>query len=292
MPLVTMKSLLWAAQRQNYAVGGFNVSNLEMILGAVHAAEELASPLILQIAEIRLPHSPLPVIGPAMVAAAQGAKVPVAVNLDHGRTVERIREALGLGFTSVMIDGSMQPMAENIRITNEVCRLAETYGATVEAEIGAIHPSGAAVEYTDAGEAVKFCNAVGADALAVAIGNAHGLYTGEPHLHFDILADIHGRLPVPLVLHGGTGIGEADIRKCVRNGIRKVNVATATFRTVEEHVRLLYADGQPESYFTLQDTEAAGAYENVKKHILMFGSTGKAAQKSISPLSEDKKWDT
>lgn len=286
MPLVTMKKLLGSAEQEKYAVGGFNVSNMEMILGAVRAAEELSSPIILQIAEIRLPHSPLSVIGPAMVAAARAASVPVAVNLDHGRTVETVRQALDLGFTSVMIDGSWQPMEENIRITKEVRRLAENRGATVEAEIGAIHPGGAAVEYTDVGEAVRFYKAVGVDALAVAIGNAHGLYTGEPHLHFDILAAIHERLPVPLVLHGGTGIGEADIHRCIRNGIRKVNVATATFQSVEQHVRQLYASGAPDSYFTLQDTEIEGAYENVKKHILMFESAGKAAKKSSIPGSE------
>ena len=257
-----------------------------MILGAVRAAEELASPLILQLAEIRLPHSPLRVIGPAMVAAAREAKVPIAVNLDHGLSIETVREALDLGFTSVMIDGSGQPMDENIRVTNKVRCLAEGYDATVEAEIGAIHSGGAAVEYTDTDEAARFYRAVGVDALAVAIGNAHGLYTGQPHLHFDILADIHGRLPVPLVLHGGTGIGEVDIQNCIRNGIRKINVATATFQSVEQHVRRLYASGEPVPYFVLQDAETAGAYENVKKHIRMFGSAGKSARKSSFPGSE------
>lgn len=277
MSLVTMKALLRDAEKGGYAVGAFNVANLEMIMGAVQAAEELSSPMILQIAEIRLPHSPLNLIGPAMVAAARDAKVPVAVNLDHGLTLERVQEALDIGFTSVMIDGSRYPMDENIRITNQVREMAARYGATTEAEIGAIHPgSENVVEYTDPDEAASFWKAVQVDALAVAIGNAHGLYHGEPHLHFDILSKIDEKVPVPLVLHGGTGISADDFKKCISFGIRKINVATATFNSVENAAHGLYRTEKEVGYFALHDAEVRGAYENVKRHILMFGSAGKA----------------
>lgn len=276
MPLVTMKELLLNAEKGNYAVGGFNVANMEMAMGVIQAAEELASPVILQIAEVRLSHSPLNLIGPAMVAAAKAAKVPVAVNLDHGLTLGRVQEALDIGFTSVMIDGSRFPMDKNIQITNEARKLAAKYGATTEAEIGAIHPGSESVEYTDADEAARFYQAVQVDALAIAIGNAHGLYQGKPHLKFDVLSQIDHKVPVPLVLHGGTGISEADFKKCISLGIRKINVATATFNSVEDHVHQLYKAKNEVGYFTLHDTEIKGAYENVKHHIMMFGSAGKA----------------
>lgn len=276
MPIVTMKELLARAEKGRYAVGAFNVANMEMAVGAIQAAEELSSPAILQIAEVRLPHSPLSLIGPLMVAAARAAKVPVAVNFDHGVTLPKIHEALEIGFTSVMIDGSRYPMEENVRITNKVREMASRYGASVEAEIGAINPGGENVEYTDPAEAEKFYSAVRVDALAVAIGNAHGLYRGEPHLNFEVLREIDRRVPAPLVLHGGTGIGEADFRKCVECGVRKVNVATATFNAVEDRVRRMYREEDAVAYFTLQDTEILGARENVRRHILMFGSAGKA----------------
>lgn len=278
MSLVTMKKLLDDAEKGRYAVGGFNVANMEMVIGAIRAAEETRSPAILQIAEIRLPYSPLNIIGPMMVAAAEAANVPIAVNLDHGVTMDTIREALEIGFTSVMVDGSRHPLEENIELTNRVCEMASQYGATVEAEIGAIHRGSESVEYTDPEEAVKFYRSIRADALAIAIGNAHGLYQGEPRLNFEILSEIDQSVPIPLVLHGGTGISEPDFKKCIEFGIRKVNVATATFNAVEDRVRRLYRTKREKGYFTLQDTEIQGACENIKRHIAMFGSEKKAAQ--------------
>lgn len=277
MPLITVKKLLAEAEKGNYAVGGFNVANLEMIFGVIRAAEELCSPAILQIAEIRLGPSPLEVIGPAMVAAAREAKVPVAVNFDHGTTRQKIQQALEIGFSSVMIDGSRYPFEENIRITNEIRSMAAKYGATVEAEIGSLGGNeNDAVQYTDVNEAVKFYQSAQVDALAIAIGNAHGMYKGEPHLNFEVLSAIHEKLPVPLVLHGGSGLSDSDFRTCIERGIRKVNVATATFNSVEDYVRRLYEKAQPVEYLTLHKTEIEGAYENVRRHILIFGSANKA----------------
>ena len=138
MPLVTLKDILSKADQAGYGVGAFNVANMEMIIGTIRAAEEMNSPLILQIAEGRLQHSPLELMGPMMVTAAKQAKVPVAVHFDHGSTLPKITQALECGFTSVMFDGSSLPLADNIAKTNEVVRLARSYGASVEAEIGRV----------------------------------------------------------------------------------------------------------------------------------------------------------
>lgn len=281
MPIVNTSELLAQAEKDGYAVGSFSVANLEMIQGVLKAAEELRSPTILQIAQVRLEHSPLHIIGPAMVAAAEKAKVPVAVHFDHGLTLEKIREALELGFTSVMIDGSRYPLGKNIRLTKEVIELARNYGAAVEAEIGCVGGSednkeDIAIRYTDVEEAVEFFNATRVDALAIAIGNAHGFYKCEPKLNFEVLASVNHRLDVPLVLHGGTGISEKDIRKCISLGIRKINVATSTFSEVERCVRELYVEsGESQDYFKLHNKEIIGAYMSAARHIRIFGSAGR-----------------
>jgi fructose-bisphosphate aldolase class II len=273
MPLVSMGKLLADAEKGNYAVGGFNVANMEMVMGVIRAAEELRSPVILQIAQIRLGPSPLELIGPAMVAAAKSANVPVAVNFDHGTTKEKIAQALKIGFNSVMIDGSALELDGNIQITNEVKALAAGYGATVEAEIGSIgEHANTDIQYTDVGQAVRFYQSTKIDALAIAIGNAHGIYHCTPKLNFDVLSAVHEKLQVPLVLHGGSGLSEDDFKTCIRLGMRKINVATATFGCVEGHVCHLYQNKQPIEYFTLHEAEIAGACENVKRHILIFGS--------------------
>ncbi|MBQ4366077.1 MAG: class II fructose-bisphosphate aldolase, partial [Clostridia bacterium] len=179
--LVNMKDLLRDAQRGGYAVGSFSVANMEMVRGVIAAAEEAKAPIILQIAEVRLNHSPLALIGPLMVTAAKTAKVPVAVHLDHGLTLPTIELALSLGFTSVMFDGSHLPLEENIAMTKKVAALAKPCGAAVEAEIGCVGGSedgskDIAMRCTDPAQAERFARETGVDALAVAIGNAHGNY--------------------------------------------------------------------------------------------------------------------
>lgn len=277
MTLVNMKELLVKADNENYAVGSFSVANLEMILGAIKAAEELRSPIILQIAEVRLKHSPLEIIGPAMIKAAENAKVPVAVHFDHGLTVDNIKKALNLGFTSVMIDGSSLDLLENIKITTLVESLARDYGAAVEGEIGHVGGSedgseNKIIKVTDLEDAKKFISDTNIDALAVAIGNSHGVYKGKPKLRFDVLTELNDNLNIPLVLHGGSGIYEDDFRKCATMGIRKINIATATFNKVKDSVKDLNERSKDYDYFTLHETEIEGAYENVKKHIKVFGS--------------------
>lgn len=276
-----MKELLEAGENGNYAVGSFSVANMEMVLGALQAAEELNAPIILQIAEVRLKQSPLALIGPLMVAAAEQSELPVAVHFDHGKTVQKIREALDIGFTSVMFDGSHLPLEENIRQTKEIADIAAEYGAALEAEIGCVGGSEdgseeIAMHCTRPEDARRFAQETGADALAVAIGNAHGNYKSAPNLRFDILEEIERLVDVPLVLHGGTGISDADFVRCAHTGIRKINIATATFDRVEHTVRACYKESAIDGYYDLQAAEVRGAYENVSRHIRIFGTQNKA----------------
>ena len=275
MGLVKMKDLLNQASEQNRAVGAFSVGNLEMVKGAVKAAEEMNTPIILQIAEVRLPHSPLSLMGPMMVEAARNAKVEIAVHLDHGKTIGVLKQALDYGFTSVMMDGSTLPFEENIKKTLEAAQLAGEYGATVEAELGLVGGSedgstDEGIRCTNPEDAKLFCEKTGVDALAVAIGNAHGNYPVAPRLAFDVLKAIDEKTDVPLVLHGGTGITPEDFRKAVGLGIRKINIATASFDSLtREAEKYLKAEGKHD-YFGLNEAMVHGVHENVKQHIKIF----------------------
>lgn len=279
--LVNMRDLLADAQDGNYAVGSFSVANMEMVLGVLKAAKELNAPVILQIAEVRLKQSPLEIIGPLMVAAAENADTPVAVHFDHGKTLEKIGEALDLGFTSVMFDGSHLPLDENIKMTKRVIAMAREYDASVEAEIGCVGGSedgseDIAINCTRLEDAIKFESETNVDALAIAIGNAHGNYKSEPKLRFDILEQVDKATDVPLVLHGGTGISPDDFVRCSKTGIKKINIATATFDSVEKSVRDSYNENGINGYYDLHAAEIDGAYRNAKKHILIFGTDNKA----------------
>lgn len=279
--LVNMRELLKDAQNGNYAVGSFSVANMEMVLGVLKAARELSAPVILQIAEVRLKQSPLEIIGPLMVAAAENADTPVAVHFDHGKTEEKIKQALDLGFTSVMFDGSHLPLDENIATTKRIIDIAGKYNASVEAEIGCVGGSedgseDIAINCTKPQDAVRFEAKTGVDALAIAIGNAHGNYKDVPKLRFDILQKVNEMTNTPLVLHGGTGISPDDFVKCSKNGIKKINIATATFDCVEQSVRQAYEQNSINGYYDLHLAEIDGAYQNAKKHIMIFGSNNKA----------------
>lgn len=281
MPLVNMSSLLKNAREGGYAVGSFSVANMEMVLGVLKAVEQTKSPAIIQIAEVRLNHSPLEIIGPLMVAAAKNSSVPIAVHFDHGKTAGKIKQALDIGFTSVMFDGSHLPFEENVRITAETKQLAAEYGADCEGEIGCVGGSedgseDIAINCTSPVQAQEFYEKTGVDALAVAIGNAHGNYKQAPMLRFDILEETASLVKVPLVLHGGTGILPEDFRKCISLGINKINIATATFDSVEQSVRYAYENSDIKGYYDLQSAEVEGAYINAFKHIEIFGCANKA----------------
>lgn len=275
MALVKMKDLLRRAEEKNIGCGAFSVGNMEMVRGAIRAAEELDTPIILQIAEVRLKNSPLHLMGPMMVQAAKEAKVDVAVHLDHGLTFGTVDKALELGFTSVMLDASTLPFEENIARVKAVVEKARKYGATVEAELGLVGGSedgscDHGIRCTDPDDAVFYARETGIDALAVAIGNAHGNYPVAPTLAFDVLEKIHERVDIPLVLHGGSGITDKDFQKAISLGIRKVNIATASFNSLTAHVEKYMESTDKHNFFDLNEAMVQGTYENVKKHILVF----------------------
>ena len=275
MALVKMKDLLRRAEEKNIGCGAFSVGNMEMVRGAIRAAEELDTPIILQIAEVRLKNSPLHLMGPMMVQAAKEAKVDVAVHLDHGLTFETVDKALELGFTSVMLDASTLPFEENIARVKAVVEKARKYGATVEAELGLVGGSedgscDHGIRCTDPDDAVVYARETGIDALAVAIGNAHGNYPVAPTLAIDVLEKIHEKVDIPLVLHGGSGITDKDFQKAISLGIRKVNIATASFNSLTAHVEKYMESTDKHNFFDLNEAMVQGTYENVKKHILVF----------------------
>ncbi len=270
-----MKKLLENAKKAGTAVGAFSVGNMEMVMGAVWAAEELNTPIILQIAECRLKNSPLELMGPMMISAAKNSKVDIAVHLDHGLKIETVQKALEMGFTSVMFDGSTLPLEENIKAVKIVREMADKYGATVEAELGVVggnEGDGASHEIlcTNPDDAKLFCDETGVDALAVAIGNAHGNYPVLPNLRFDVLDDINKMVETPLVLHGGTGITDEMFQQAIMLGVRKVNIATASFDNLAKYALDYCKPIEKANYFELSRQEALGVYENVKRHIKVF----------------------
>ncbi len=275
MSICCMRELLSWAEEKKCAVGSFSIANMEMIMGAVKAAEETNTPIILQIAESRLGNTPIELIAPMMLAAAKNAKVPVAVHFDHGATLPRIEQAIELGFTSVMFDGSRLPIEENIAITKQIKEKWGIHGC-VEAELGVLGKDEngnvtAASTYTSPDDAVRFVLEANPDALAVAIGNAHGLYKGKPTLRLDILEEIHERIHTPLVLHGGTGITPEDFRRCIDLGVRKINIATANFIAFVKGAKEYLQKGE-EDYFAMDKMLVDSVYENVKAHIEIFNN--------------------
>ena len=248
-----------------------------MIMGAVQAAEEINTPIILQIAEKRLKNSPLALMAPMMIAAAENSNVDIAVHLDHGLTIDCVKQALEYGFTSVMLDASLLPYEENIKATKEVVALARQYGASVEAELGVVGGNeGDTAEHiitcTDPDIAADFFKQTGIDALAVAIGNAHGNYPVLPSVRFDILEQIHSKVEIPLVLHGGTGITDAMFRKAISLGIRKINIATASFDSLARYAKDYCNSTETADYFRLSSAMINGTKKNIKKHIEIFNN--------------------
>lgn len=277
MSLVSMKELLARAEDNNCAVGAFSVGNMEMVMGAVKASEDTNTPIIIQIAEKRLKNSPLELMGPMMVSAAKNAKTDIAVHLDHGLTTECVRKALETGFSSVMLDLSLLPFNENIDKTRLVVDMAAGYGASVEAELGVVGGNeGDSAKHiitcTDPAKAKEFCEQTGIDALAVAIGNAHGNYPVLPELRFDILEQINNSVCVPLVLHGGTGITADMFRRAISLGIRKINIATASFDNLAKFTKTYCDNHSSPDYFEMSSEMAKGVYENVLRHINIFNN--------------------
>jgi len=227
--LVNLVEILKLAEEKRCAVGAFNTPNLECLNAVLDAAERLNVPVIISHAELHEPVSPLAVIGPVMVAAARRAKVPVCVHLDHCETLSYMQEALDIGFTGVMYDGSLLPYEENLANTKKAVAMAKKYNCGVEAELGSLASreggasAGSGPVYTDPDQAAAFCRETGIDALAPSFGTAHGIYKSKPVLDLERVHTISEKTGLPLVMHGGSGVSPEDYRTGIRNGLRKIN---------------------------------------------------------------------
>ena len=276
--LVNLNEVLKDAQKNKYGVGLFNTTDTDMAEAAIAAAEELRAPLIVGTAEILLPGGELKLILPSIIEAAKRATVPVVVHYDHGLTFARCMEALQLGCTSVMFDGSVTDYAQNVADTCEIVKIAHAFGATVEGEIGhvgqAANPDAPDDRYTTVAEALDYAGATGIDALAVAIGTAHGAYKSAPKLDLKRLQEIHDALDIPLVLHGGSGLTDDDFRNTIAHGISKVNIYTdlclAGVRGMQEGIE------KGLSYLDIRNLKVQRIKEEVIKKMLVVGCQNKA----------------
>lgn len=232
MALVTTKQMLLEAQKNGYAVGAFNVENMEMVQAVVSAAEELKSPVIMQTTPGTLKYADLEYFYANAKTAAQKANVPVAIHLDHGNSFELAMKALRVGYTSIMIDGSHDTFEQNIAVSKAVADACHPSGVPVEAELGKVGGKEDDLEggednpYTDPQQAKEFVEKTGIDFLAVAIGTAHGVYKGIPKLDVNRLSEIRKVVSIPLVLHGTSGVPDEMVQECIKRGICKVNYAT------------------------------------------------------------------
>ena len=231
--LVTTKEMLLDAQKNHYAVGAFNIENLEFVMAVLAAAEETKSPVIMQTTPGTVKSAGLDYFYGMVKAAAERASVPVALHLDHGDGFDRCMQALRVGYTSVMIDGSHETFEDNIALTKSVAAVGAAMGVPVEAELGKVggkEDDGPAVEgenpYTDPEEAREFVERTGCTSLAIGVGTAHGVYTETPHIEQDVVKAIRAAVDVPLVLHGTSGVPDDQVAEAVKNGICKVNYAT------------------------------------------------------------------
>ncbi|HIS56300.1 MAG: class II fructose-bisphosphate aldolase [Lachnospiraceae bacterium] len=268
MALVTSRQMLLDAQKGQYAVGAFNVENMEMVMAVIKAAEELYAPVMLQTTPSTVAYAGLDLYLANCRAVAEKASVPVAMHLDHGNSFALAMQALRTGYTSIMIDGSHQVFEENIALTKRVVDACAPSGIPVEAELGKVGGKeddldGGDGGYTVPQEAKEFAERTGVGSLAVAIGTAHGVYKGEPKLDLDRLSEIREMVSIPLVLHGASGLSEEAVRESIRRGICKVNFAT--------ELRIAYTQGVREVL------EADPSVFDPKKY-------GKAAMKRVTQI--------
>jgi len=284
MPLVTAERLLKAAADGGYAVGAFNCNNMEIVQAIIAAAEAEDAPVILQASQGAIKYAGLGYIAAMAKSAIEQTYIPVALHLDHGTSFEQVVRCIAAGFSSVMIDGSRLPLEENISLTRQVVAVARAVGVSVEAELGKIggteddiSVAEAEAFFTDPEEAVHFVNQTGVDALAVAIGTAHGRYRGEPRLDFERLSRIAGLVKIPLVLHGSSGVPADAIREAVRRGIRKVNIDTDIRETFTGALRQVLAESPEE----IDPRKVLGpareaAVNIIREKIRLFGSANRA----------------
>ncbi|MDR7856974.1 class II fructose-1,6-bisphosphate aldolase [Tissierella sp.] len=282
--LLTGKELLLDAQKNGYAVGAFNINNMEIIQAIIEAAEETNSPVILQASQGGIKYAGIEYIAELGKLAARNAKVPVALHLDHGTDFDQVMLCIRHGFSSVMIDGSRFALDENIAYTKKVIEVAKAVGVSVEAELGKIGGtedhitvSEKDATFTSPEEALRFVNETDVDFLAIAVGTAHGVYKGEPKLDFDRIKAIRDIVSVPLVLHGSSGVPEEALRKAISLGISKINIDT--------DIRIAFANGvkeflknNPDNFDPRKILGPAKTQmkEIIKEKMQIFGSVNRA----------------
>ena len=275
--LVNLNDVLYKAQKEHYAVGLFNTTDTDMLEAVISAAEELNSPVIIGTAEILLPYGELKLIAPALIKAAKRAKVPVVVHYDHGLTFERCMEALKLGFSSLMFDGSTKCYEDNIAETKEIVKIAKEFGASVEGEIGHVGSNENEADssmYTTKEEAKAYIEATGVDALAIAIGTAHGVYKQKPKLNLERLEEIRATIDTPLVIHGGSGLSDDDFRNSIAKGVAKMNIFTDICLAGERAMKDAMEQGL--GYLKARNLKVQYMKETVMNKMKLFGSVGKA----------------
>ncbi|MCB5951965.1 class II fructose-bisphosphate aldolase [Enterococcus sp. BWT-B8] len=272
--LVPMKEILEKAREQKYGVIAPNVINEDTARACIEAAVELDAPLILDFGFVF--HKDIVYLGRIIEYLANQVSVPIALNLDHGATFEQAVWAIRAGFTSVMVDRSTAPLEQNIRETKEIVKMAHAVNVSVEAELGHVGEGkmyGDSVKglYTDVEEAQSFVTKTGIDCLAVAVGTAHGQYNGLPHLNFELLNELNQKLLIPLVLHGGSGTGDANLVKAIKCGITKINIATDLFTAAIDEGNQL-----GESYMIYHRLQK-GFKDRLIYYMKLAGQAGKAS---------------
>lgn len=279
MSLVTMKELLQDARKRKYAVGSFNVFNFETLGAAVEVAEELKTPLVLGMPERLFKFVDADTLAAAMVRAAQKSSAPIALHLDHGHTYEGVMKAIRWGFTSVMFDGSALPFAENIKQTKEITKIAHSLGISVEGELGYIGLNGGELSESNMvspAMAAEFVAKTKVDALAVAVGNNHGIYKGETKLSFPLLNELNTAVNIPLVLHGGSRLSKEDYRSVIDAGICKINIATDMSITAAKTLKAELTKSPDSNYIHLMTVVKKGVKDCVRKYMLCFDCISKA----------------
>lgn len=280
--LVNMNEILTKAKEGHYGVGFFNAVNVEMARTVIETAEELNAPVIVGTAEVLLPATPLERVAEYLIPMAKKAKVPVCVHYDHGLTFEKCMEALQLGFTSVMYDCSTDSYEDNVAKVAQMVKICHAMNVTVEGELGHVGNNEGSAEgsdpsafYTDTALANDFVTRTGVDALAVAVGNAHGDYKFPPKLDFQRIKDIYDLTGTPLVLHGGSGLSDDDFRTAVQLGICKVNIFTDIDKAGKAGIEEGLAAGA-KTMMGLIPYEIAAMKKVVANKIELFGSVNKA----------------
>lgn len=284
MPLVSMNAFLPQAKAKRFAVGQFNMNNLEFAQAAVEAAILEKSPFIYGVSEGALRYMGMEFTVAMAKAAAKKSGLPIALHLDHGSSFEVAMQCIRAGFSSVMFDGSHYPFEENVRMTKEIVKAAHAMGVSVEGELGTIggveddlNVDEADATLADPEEAIRFYEETQVDCLAIAVGTAHGMYAGEPNIRFDIIDEVSKAIPVPIVLHGGSGVPDEAIRKAIDLGAGKINVNTENQVVCTEAIReVLNNDSSvidPRKYLT---PGRDAMIEVIRSKMRLFGSSNQA----------------